>query len=143
MATYLFSPAAAYEFTALLETHAVDTYGAFLIENKEALKLLPAPAVAVTYYSGSDLYEFDEFQVSRPPGSRRPPCSNLYDVFANIRDDEGEHVNTMQACQKYAEDGPVVASPHEKFSEKRYGSNKDASIIIESTEINAVNTKED
>lgn len=115
--TYFFSPAAAYEFTALLETHAVDTYGAFLSENKEALQNLPAPAVAVAYYSGSDLYEFDEFQVSRQPGTRRPVCETLYDVFNNIRDDECEHVNTMQACQLYAEEGTVVESPHEKFRE--------------------------
>jgi ubiquinol oxidase len=26
-------------------------------------------------------------------------CSNLYDVFINIRDDELEHVKTMVACQ--------------------------------------------
>lgn len=25
-------------------------------------------------------------------------CSTLYDVFVNIRDDEGEHVKTMTAC---------------------------------------------
>ncbi len=24
---------------------------------------------------------------------------NLHDVFINIRDDEGEHVKTMRACQ--------------------------------------------
>lgn len=26
-------------------------------------------------------------------------CSNLYDVFSNIRDDELEHVKTMVACE--------------------------------------------
>ena len=26
-------------------------------------------------------------------------CSNLYDVFSNIRDDELEHVKTMKACE--------------------------------------------
>lgn len=26
-------------------------------------------------------------------------CSNLYDVFVNIRDDELEHVLTMTACK--------------------------------------------
>eukprot|EP00971_Amphidinium_carterae_P327563 6458989-Amphidinium_carterae.1 len=30
---------------------------------------------------------------------RRPPCSTLYDVFSNIRDDEEQHVLTMQACE--------------------------------------------
>lgn len=28
-------------------------------------------------------------------------CSTLYDVFVNIRDDEGEHVKTMEACANY------------------------------------------
>ena len=43
---------------------------------------------------------FDEFQTSRGRTSpRNPPCDNLYDVFCNIRDDEGEHVKTMAACQ--------------------------------------------
>jgi hypothetical protein len=27
------------------------------------------------------------------------PCSTLYDVFVNIRDDEIEHRKTMVACQ--------------------------------------------
>jgi ubiquinol oxidase len=26
----------------------------------------------------------------------------LYDVFINIRDDEGEHVKTMAACQDFS-----------------------------------------
>lgn len=44
-------------------------------------------------------YVFDEFQTSREKGSRRPRVDTLYDVFCNIRDDEGEHVATMSACQ--------------------------------------------
>lgn len=28
-------------------------------------------------------------------------CSTLYDVFVNVRDDEGEHVKTMEACANY------------------------------------------
>jgi hypothetical protein len=55
---------------------------------------------------------FDEFQVSREPGSRRPPCENLYDVFVNICEDEGEHVKTMVACQDYTKVGTLVVSPH-------------------------------
>lgn len=51
-------------------------------------------------------------QVSQKPGSRRPPCDTLYDVFQNIKDDEGEHVATMKACQNYATLGKVVVSPH-------------------------------
>lgn len=30
---------------------------------------------------------------------RRPECNNLLDVFINIKEDEDEHVKTMQACQ--------------------------------------------
>ena len=90
----------------------MDTYGTFLRQKRERLKSLPAPQVAVSYYTGGDLYMFDDFQVSRPPGSRRPPCGSLYDVFVNICDDEGEHVKTMQACQDYASVGELVASPH-------------------------------
>ena len=53
----------------------------------------------------------DDFQVSRVPGSRRPPCDNLLDVFQNTCQDEAE---TMQACQDYAECGKRVVSPHLK-----------------------------
>lgn len=45
------------------------------------------------------MYIFDEFQTSRPKGTRRPRVETLYDVFCNIRDDEKEHVATMAACQ--------------------------------------------
>ncbi|CAI0626030.1 unnamed protein product, partial [Linum tenue] len=62
------------------------------------LKEMPAPEVAVRYYTGGDLYLFD----------------NLYDTFVNIREDEGEHCQTMKASQtpgnlrsphSYADDG--------------------------------------
>lgn len=45
------------------------------------------------------MYYFDKFQTGASIEPRRPPCRNLYDVFAAIRDDEGEHVKTMRACQ--------------------------------------------
>ena len=45
------------------------------------------------------MYYFDKFQTGASIELRRPPCRNLYDVFAAIRDDEGEHVKTMRACQ--------------------------------------------
>jgi len=32
-------------------------------ENTERLKMLPPPAVAVSYYTAGDLYFFDDFQV--------------------------------------------------------------------------------
>lgn len=33
---------------------------------------------------------------------------NLYDVFWNIREDEGEHCKTMKACQTHG----ILRSPH-------------------------------
>lgn len=33
---------------------------------------------------------------------RTPTCDTLHDVFINIRDDEGEHVKTMAACQDFS-----------------------------------------
>ena len=109
---YLFSPRVAYQFMELLESHAVDTYSTFVRENRQRLKELPPPSVARSYYSTGDLYLFDDFQVSRAPGTRRPPCDTLLDVFENICLDEGEHVKTMQACQNYAAFGTKVVSPH-------------------------------
>ena len=109
---FLFSPRIAYQFMELLEAHAVDTYGTFVVQNRERLAELPAPAVATSYYSSGDLYLFDDFQVSTPPETRRPDCETLLDVFTNIAIDEGEHVKTMQACQDYARIGARVVSPH-------------------------------
>mmetsp|Transcript_36976 Transcript_36976/g.118540 ORF Transcript_36976/g.118540 Transcript_36976/m.118540 type:complete len:390 (+) Transcript_36976:53-1222(+) len=109
---YLFSPRIAYEFMELLESHAVDTYATFTAQNRERLKNLPPPNVATDYYTQGDLYLFDDFQVSRPAGSRRPPCDNLFDVFTNICEDENEHVKTMRACQEYVTNGTPIVSPH-------------------------------
>ena len=109
----------------LLESHAVDTYSTFLKENKEKLLELPAPAVAKSYYLSDDLYLFDDFQVSKDAGTRRPKCDNLYDVFKNICEDEAEHVKTMAACQDYARIGKLVESPHVKVANKSSGKNQD------------------
>ena len=108
--------------------------GQFTDENEALLKQLPAPSVARKYYqsevrerlwagsaprwptpaadaplAAQDLYLFDEFQTSMPAGTRRPVVNTLYDTFANIRDDEGEHVKTMIACQ---DEDALVASPN-------------------------------
>mmetsp|Transcript_12798 Transcript_12798/g.24019 ORF Transcript_12798/g.24019 Transcript_12798/m.24019 type:complete len:445 (+) Transcript_12798:267-1601(+) len=109
---FFFSPKAAYEFMELLESHAVDTYSTFVKENEDKLKSLPPPMVAVSYYKATNLYLFDDFQVSKKPNTRRPPCDTLYDVFRNISDDEAEHVKTMKACKDYSKVGQVVVSPH-------------------------------
>lgn len=100
---FLVSPRLAYNFSELIEAHAVDTYGEFADANEELLKSLPPPLVAAEYYSGADLYMFDAFQTSQAQAvqPRRPKVNSLYDVFINIRDDEGEHVATMAACQDY------------------------------------------
>ena len=112
-ALFLTSPAAAYEFMELLESHAVDTYSVFFNENRERLKTLPPPKVARSYYKAADLYLFDDFQVSKKPKTRRPPCDSLYDVFKNIAEDEAEHVKTMKACKDYSKGvGDIVVSPH-------------------------------
>jgi len=42
---FLVSPRLAYNFSELIESHAVDTYSQFLEENEELLKKLPAPRV--------------------------------------------------------------------------------------------------
>ncbi|XP_020221789.1 ubiquinol oxidase 4, chloroplastic/chromoplastic [Cajanus cajan] len=105
---YAISPRMAYHFSECVERHAFETYDKFIKDQGEELKKMPAPEVAVDYYTGDDLYLFDEFQTSRVPNSRRPKIENLYDVFVNIRDDEAEHCKTMKACQTHGN----LRSPH-------------------------------
>ncbi|KAJ4912880.1 hypothetical protein Rs2_07501 [Raphanus sativus] len=105
---YIVSPRMAYHFSECVESHAFETYDKFLKTNGEELKKSPAPDIAVKYYTGSDMYLFDEFQTSRAPNTRRPVIENLYDVFMNIRDDEAEHCKTMRACQTLGS----LRSPH-------------------------------
>lgn len=102
-AAYALSPRMAYHFSQLVEEHAYETYDNFIKGHKEELEKLPAPQIAIQYYQSGDLYMFDEFQTERnwcdPADIRRPKIETLYDTFINIRDDEGEHVKTMKACQ--------------------------------------------
>jgi len=106
------SPTLSYKFSEMLETHAVHTYSQLLDENEEILKKLPPSVAAVEYYSiGAFDPLFDEYQTSMPVGTLRMPRDNirsLYDVFAAIRDDEAEHVKTMEAC---LDPNVVVRSP--------------------------------
>jgi len=99
IALWLLSPSLAYNFSELIESHAVDTYAEFAFANKDVLKTMPVPECAQQYYLSPDMFFFDEFQSQRPKGSRRPEIQNLYDVFMTIADDEAEHVRTMRACQ--------------------------------------------
>ena len=43
---WLISPALAYNFSELIEAHAVDTYAQFADQNKTALRQLPPPRIA-------------------------------------------------------------------------------------------------
>eukprot|EP01026_Neomeris_dumetosa_P031684 TRINITY_DN25117_c0_g1_i3.p1 TRINITY_DN25117_c0_g1~~TRINITY_DN25117_c0_g1_i3.p1 ORF type:complete len:412 (-),score=52.87 TRINITY_DN25117_c0_g1_i3:473-1657(-) len=103
---YFISPKHSYHFMEMIEGHARDTYTEFILQNKHKLKDLPPPKVACEYYMGSDLYLFDELQSPVCSGEqqfrcvRRPNCNNLLDVFVNIRDDEIEHVKTMDSCKE-------------------------------------------
>ena len=106
---WVLSPSLAYNFSELIEAHAVDTYSEFAESNKELMMTMPPPVIAKKYYEADDMYVFDEFQTARVKGSRRPKIGSLYDVFCNIRDDEAEHVATMAACQDPA---VVVRSPN-------------------------------
>ena len=97
LALYLLNPIEAYNLNQDVEEHAFATYDAYLKENEERLKQLPAPRAAMDYYVTGDLYMFDEFQTDCE--LRRPKIENLYDTFVAIRDDEAAHVNTMKALQ--------------------------------------------
>ncbi|MFQ3614871.1 MAG: alternative oxidase [Cyanobacteriota bacterium] len=108
---YLVHPRAAYHFMELVEQHAYKSYDAFLNSHEAELKAQPATDVAIRYYRDGDLYMFDEFQTAQVPAERRPQMNTLYDVFVAIRDDEMEHVKTMQACQK-PEASETFKSPH-------------------------------
>jgi ubiquinol oxidase len=98
------SPSLSYKFSELLESHAVNTYSQFLDENEALLKTLPPSLAAVDYYAlGSyDPYyaEFQTAAIKEEKEIRRPGLDmrNLYDVFSAIRDDEGDHVSTMESC---------------------------------------------
>ncbi|XP_058070822.1 ubiquinol oxidase 4, chloroplastic/chromoplastic [Magnolia sinica] len=105
---YIISPRMAYHFSECVEKHAYSTYDKFIKLQGEELKRMPAPEIAVKYYTEGDLYLFDEFQTARAPHTRRPKIENLYDVFVNIRDDEAEHCKTMKACQIHGN----LRSPH-------------------------------
>lgn len=75
---YLLSPSMAYNLSEQIEEHAYHTYDDFLNNHGVILSLLKPPAIATNYYDNVD---------------------NLYDVFVKVRDDEGEHVKTMQKYQ--------------------------------------------
>jgi ubiquinol oxidase len=75
---YLVSPRMAYNLSEQIEEHAYHTYDEFLKQRGDNLLLERPPIVAANYYGD---------------------VNNLYDVFTRVRDDEGDHVKTMQECQ--------------------------------------------
>ncbi len=104
-------PRYAYYLMELIENHAYYTYDDYLNRYEAELKAQPAPQVAINYYRDGDLYMFEEFQTTPDRAFRRPKVNNLYDVFVNIRDDECEHVKTMEALQQ-PEARLTFKSPH-------------------------------
>ena len=108
---YILSPNYAYYLMELIENHAYQTYDDHLRTHEAELKTHAAPQVAINYYRDGDLYMFEETQFTSNRQFRRPSVDNLYDVFVNIRDDECEHVKTMQALQQ-PEARLTFKSPH-------------------------------
>lgn len=105
---YFANPTLAYNLNHAIEVHAYTTYDQFLKANEATLKELPAPKVALDYYRDGDLYMFDAMQTASCE-PRRPVINNLYDVFVAIREDELEHVKTMEFLQTDLE----ITSPHD------------------------------
>ncbi|KAM1320376.1 hypothetical protein ACFX14_005425 [Malus domestica] len=128
---YVISPRMAYHFSECVESHAFSTYDKFIKARGEDLKKMPAPEVAVKYYTSGDMYLFDEFQTSRPPNSRRPKIENLYDTFLNIRDDEAEHCKTMKACQTHGN----LSSPHARTEDSL---EDDSTCVIPQTDCEGI-----
>ena len=101
---FAISPSLSYQFSEMLENHAVITYTVFCENNKELLKDLPPSKAAAEYYSlGSSDVFYAEFQTAACASGkelRRPGeyMRSLYDVFRAIAEDEGDHVQTMNAC---------------------------------------------
>jgi ubiquinol oxidase len=108
---YMLFPKYAYYLMELIENHAYQTYNDHLRIHEAELKTQAAPQVAINYYRDGDLYMFEETQFTSDRQFRRPSVDNLYDVFVNIRDDECEHVKTMEALQQ-PEARLTFKSPH-------------------------------
>ncbi|KAM1033590.1 hypothetical protein ACFX2I_036991 [Malus domestica] len=112
---YLISPRMAYHFSECVESHAYSTYDKFIKARGEDLKKMPAPEVAVKYYTSGDMYLFE----------------NLYDTFLNIRDDEAEHCKTMKACQTHGN----LSSPHARTEDSL---EDDSTCVIPQTDCEGI-----
>ena len=92
---WVVSPTLAYNFSELIEAHAVDTYAEFMDSNEAALRDLPPPEIALAYYeSGGERGGEDGIC-----DVLEAPIGSLYDVFGRIRDDEASHAESMKGCQ--------------------------------------------
>eukprot|EP00747_Dinoflagellata_sp_TGD_P047462 gnl/TRDRNA2_/TRDRNA2_145023_c0_seq5.p1 gnl/TRDRNA2_/TRDRNA2_145023_c0~~gnl/TRDRNA2_/TRDRNA2_145023_c0_seq5.p1 ORF type:complete len:536 (+),score=83.25 gnl/TRDRNA2_/TRDRNA2_145023_c0_seq5:160-1767(+) len=92
VAVYMMHPRAAYHLSELIEEHAYHTYDAFMEAQADELRKRPVPEIARQYYGGRDLLE-----VYLREGSNQShrKLDSLYDVFAQVRDDEGAHWRTL------------------------------------------------
>jgi ubiquinol oxidase len=87
-----------------VEEHAYETYNHFLNEFEMELKNRQSTETAKRYYRDGDNL-FDAMHTcSGATSSRRPNVDTLYDVFVAIRDDEREHVRTMEYLQEQESD---------------------------------------
>lgn len=68
-----------------MQGHAVDTYEEFVMANRDKLKKLPPPLVALKYYKAGDLYFFDALQ-TKGGKVRRPECRSGREVFGKLHD---------------------------------------------------------
>jgi ubiquinol oxidase len=109
---YLLAPAVAYDLSRRVEMHAYHSYDKYIRDHQEELKKLPPSRIAKEYYESSieadmfDSFHLNEIQAAiqkrilSPEEKRRPKIQNLFDVFCNIRDDEWEHVLSMEYLQQ-------------------------------------------
>lgn len=101
---FLLAPKLAYKCSELLESHAVNTYEQFLIENEELLKTIPPPKCSYEHFTipnaQRNMYE------EKVRNDYITPY-NLYDVFVNIRDDEQAHTQVMSMLQNLSESPEV------------------------------------
>merc|ERR1719263_1762861 len=109
---WIVSPTLAYNFSELIEAHAVDTYAEFVDANEATLRSLPPPQTAVSFYESGERAAAVSSEHADPHAPHASAGSgsagrigSLYDVFCRVRDDEASHVDSMKGCQ----DGDVRA----------------------------------
>ncbi len=89
----LVNPQEIYGLIELVARHAYDDYSKFLDECEKELIILPAPKLVGGLF-------LDALPLDDKTAEHIPSATNLYDVFAAIRDQEIEHVKMMQECRE-------------------------------------------